>query len=119
MNSPYGVRLWHINKDFNLSAMRQEVADMMDVLLGRKEPPVDLGVATLLEVAEAYHARACEMEMAIHQAETEGAVLKGTRLYKFRTTELRTFIDVAKRAIDVGSRRITIAQMEQQLREHV
>lgn len=87
---------------------------MMDVLLGRVPPPVDLGVSTLMEVADAYFARASEIEMLIHQLEREGKVLRGTALYKFRTGELRTFQEVAKRAADLGSRRITMEQLRMQ-----
>jgi hypothetical protein len=95
--------------------MRAEITDMTEVLLGRVPPPINVGVPTLMEVAEAYHARACEMEMAIHEAETEGAVIRGSRTYKFRTGQLRTFQEMCKRAIDLGSRRITVMQTETEM----
>lgn len=96
--------------------MRDELNDMKDVLLGRVPPPVDTGISTLMEVAEAYHARAREMEMHLHQAETEGHVMRGSRPYRFRTGELRDFIELVSKTIDLGSRRITAAQLEQQMK---
>lgn len=92
--------------------MQQEIHDYVDVLLGRTQPPIDRGVLTLMECAEAYFARACEIEMKIQQMEAEGAVLKGSAQYKFRVGTLRTFQELCKRAIDLGSRRVTYAQLE-------
>ena len=80
---------------------------MTDVLLGREEPPIDAGHLTLYEVSDAYYARAAELTMLLQQAEREGTVLKGSSHYKFRTGELRTFLEMAKRAADLGSRRLT------------
>lgn len=85
---------------------------MTNVLLGREDPPFDVGVMTMMEVAEAFHARASEMEMELHQLEADGTVLRGSRPYKFRTGQLRTFIEMVRKTIDLGSRRITAAQME-------
>lgn len=92
--------------------MREELQEMWDVLLGRNEPPITRGVLTLMEVAEAYYARAAEMTAHIQQQEAEGIVAKGTSLYKFRTGELRTFMEAAKSAADLGSRRVTFARLE-------
>ena len=89
---------------------------MKDVLLGRTPPPIDTGISTLMEIAEAYHARAKEMEMHLHEAETEGHVIRGSRPYKFRTGELRDFTELVSKTIDLGSRRITAAQLEVQMR---
>lgn len=96
----------------NLTVMQSEIADMMDILLGREAPPVDMGTITLMEVADAYFARAMEMTYLLQQGEREGTVLKGSAHYKFRTGELRTFTEIAKRAADLGSRRLTASQME-------
>lgn len=95
----------------NLTAMQSEIEDMMDVLLGRVEPEVDMGTITLMEVADAYFARAMEMTYLLQQGEREGTVLKGSSHYKFRTGELRTFTEIAKRAADLGSRRLTEEQL--------
>lgn len=96
--------------------MRAELATMKDVLLGRSSPPIDTGISTLMEIAEAYHARAKEMAMHLHEAEAEGHVVRGSQHYKFRTGELRDFTELVARTIELGSRRITAAQLEEQMR---
>ncbi len=94
-----------------LTTMAEELQDMTDVLLGRVQPPIDAGHLTLYEVADAYYARAAEITVLLQQAEREGTITKGSAHYKFRTGELRTFLEMAKRAADLGSRRITYEQM--------
>lgn len=91
----------------SLPNMQSEIEDMMDVLLGRTAPPVDMGTITLMEVADAYFARLMEMTYLIQKGEREGTILKGSSHYKFRTGELRTVTEIAKRASDLGSRRLT------------
>lgn len=85
---------------------------MRDVLLGRKDPPIIRGVLTMMEVGEAYYARASEMTALIQRKEADGIVSKGDRYYKFRTGELRTFMEACKQSIDLGSRRLTYARLE-------
>lgn len=104
------VRAFHVGAGFNVPQMSQELSGYTDVLLGRALPPVDVGVMTLMEIAEAYHARAREMEMEILEAERMGAVLPKSGPYKFRTGKLRSFIEMTKETIDLGSRRVTYAQ---------
>lgn len=89
---------------------------MLDVLQGRDEPPIDNGEMTLHEVASGYYARAMEIQMLLHRAEQDGTVLRSSRAYKFRTGELRDFIDIAKNACELGSRRVTWAQISQEAR---
>lgn len=72
---------------------------------------------TLMEVAEAYHARASEIAALIQRAEASGVIIKSSAHSKFRTGELRTFVEAVKRTIDLGSRRITTAAMEYQYEE--
>lgn len=96
--------------------MREELDDMRDVLLGRKMPPVDNGVMTLMEVADAYFARAKEMEQIILRDEADGIVVRGSKHYKFRTGELRSFIELAKGATELGSRRVTKARLDFDMR---
>lgn len=91
--------------------MREELREYTDILLGRIEPPIDKGVLTMMEVAEAFHARAREMEMELLELEAEGAVLRGSRPYKFRTGMLRSFIEMCSKTIDLGSRRLTHQRM--------
>ncbi len=92
--------------------MRIELDEYTEVLLGRQTPPIENGELTLMEYANAVYSRAMELTMMIQRAESEGQVIKGSRYYKFRTGELRTFTELALRAIDLGSRRVTWAQME-------
>lgn len=96
----------------NLTKMRVELQDMTDVLLGREDPPIDAGHLTLMEVADGYFARASEMTMLIQKKEVDGLISRGDPLYKFRTGELRTFMEMAKRAADLGSRRLTKEQLQ-------
>lgn len=106
-NTSNGVRYFKLGEGFDLVQMKDELRDYVDVLLGRVDPPILAGTMTLMEIAEAYHARACEMEMELLEMEAEGAVLRGSRPYKFRTGQLRTFREMAAKSIDLGSRRIT------------
>jgi hypothetical protein len=53
-----------------------------------------------------------ELTMMIQRAESDGQVLKGSKYYKLRTGELRTFVELSSKAIELGSRRVTWAQME-------
>lgn len=91
----------------SITMMATELQDMTDVLLGRVEPPIDAGHLTLYEIADAYYARAAEMTFLLQKAEREGTITKGSAHYRFRTGELRTFLEMAKRAADLGSRRLT------------
>lgn len=91
----------------SITMMATEIQDMTDVLLGRVEPPIDAGHLTLYEIADAYYARAAEMTMLLQKMEREGQITRGSAHYKFRTGELRTFLEMSKRAADLGSRRLT------------
>lgn len=82
---------------------------MLDVLLGREAPPIDMGPGTLAEVANAYYARGKEIEMILLRHELNGEISRGSVQAKFRTGELRSFIDIAKAAYELGSRRLTMA----------
>jgi hypothetical protein len=95
----------------DLPHLAAEIYDMTDVLLGRVDPPYDHGVMTLMETADAFFARASEIHMLLQKGEREGTISKGSAHYKFRTGELRTFLEMAKRAADLGSRRLTDEQL--------
>lgn len=88
-----------------------EIAGYMDVLMGRVDPPIKRGVHTLQEVSIAYYARAMELVILIQAAERDGEILKGSGHYRLRTGELRNFCELAKRAADLGSRRLTAEQI--------
>lgn len=97
----------------SVEALRLEIDEMMDVLMGRVDPPVPPeNVGSMLEVANAYYSRGMEISALIQRQEASGIVLKNSEMYKFRTGELRTFNEIAKGAVDLGSRRVTIAAME-------
>lgn len=85
-----------------------EIEAMRDVLLGREDPPVT-GTLALMETADAYYARAAEMEQLILKGERDGRITRNSpdKLYKFRTGELRSFKEMCSRATDLGSRRVT------------
>ena len=85
----------------------EEIHGYVNVLLGREASPLDSPYLDMMEVATAYYARAQEIDMLIHQGEREGSIIRGSALYKFRTGELRSFIDLAKRCAELGSRRLT------------
>ena len=113
-HTPLGGRLREIQTQAGLQPiedMEAELEGYMDVLMGRVDPPISAGHLTLMEVADAYFARGCEMQFHILKAEREGAVFKGHSYYKFRTGELRTFLELTKRAADLGSRRLTQARL--------
>ncbi len=96
----------------SLSQMMEEIQDMTDVLIGRAPSPIRQSTIALMETADAYFARASEMTMLIQHGERVGVILKGSGHYKFRTGELRTFTEIAKRAADLGSRRLTEEQLQ-------
>lgn len=92
---------------FELSALQTELDGYMNVVLGRVPPPFDNGVMTLMEFANTVLARLTEIEIAILRAEAEGSIIKGSRIYKFRTGELRTAQELFGKTQDLGSRRVT------------
>lgn len=95
----------------DIHGLRQELEDMREVVEGRVYPPINRGVMTMMEVAEAYFSRACEIEQLILEAEQDGRVAKGDHYYTFRTQMLRSFKDQMKSAAELGSRRVTYEQM--------
>lgn len=106
------IRFFRLSQSNSLAAMKDEIREYTAVLLGHQEPPVHVGVLTLMELAEAYGARAREMSMQIQDAEVAGTVPRGSAAYKFRTGMLRTFIELADHAMQLGSRRVTVMEQE-------
>lgn len=88
-----------------------ELEEYRNVLMGREEPPIEKGVMTLMEVAEGYFSRACEIEQLILRAQREGRVAKGSEYNSLRTQEIRSFKEMAKSAAELGSRRITFESL--------
>lgn len=87
--------------------IRAELSEYRDVLMGRTKPPMDKGVATLMEVANGYFSRACEIEQLILQAKAEGWLPPNKGYESLRTQEIRSFKELFKGATELGSRRIT------------
>jgi hypothetical protein len=92
-----------------LALLKSEVMDMWDVLLGNRPPPINsTRTDAMMETADAYFARASYITAMIQRAEQEGKLKRGDAYVSFRSGELRTFMDVAKRSADMGSRRVTV-----------
>ena len=112
----HSVRKFRVNHGIpTVGEMRDEIDEYTQVLLGHEESPIQNGVLTLMEYANAVYSRAMELTMYLQRAEADGVVLKGTKPYRFRTGELRTFCEMAAKAIELGSRRVTVAQLEADL----
>ena len=109
-NAQFGRTLTSVRLGLGLpeiDVLKDELIGYTDVLLGRVPPPIESPYLVLQEVAAAYHARAREIEMLIYMGEQEGAVLRGSPLYKFRTGPLQSFIEMTKRLAELGSRRMS------------
>jgi len=89
--------------------LHDELLRYADVILGRADPPLEIDgfYLDLMEVAAAYYARAKEIDMLIHWEEQNRRVIRGSGYYKFRTGQLRSFIEMAKMMADLGSRRLS------------
>lgn len=89
--------------------LHDELLGYANVILGRADPPLQLDgfYLDLMEVAAAYYARAKEIDMLIHWEEQNRRVIRGSAYYKFRTGQLRSFMEMAKMMADLGSRRLT------------
>lgn len=108
------LRLFHMAEGLpSLPTLKAEIQGYWDVLLGRLPPPVNANkVEAMMETADAYYARAMEIASMILEAENLGTITKSSLYVKFRTGPLRHFCEVAKRAADLGSRRITVRGQE-------
>lgn len=99
----------------DIEALRDELDTMRDILLQRDPYPHQNGLLTEMDVATEFFMRAKEIEQLIHRKENDKAVVRGSTLYHFRTGELRDFIEMAKAAMERGSRRVTAAKVELEL----
>ena len=98
--------------------LHAEINEYINVLMGHINPPITDGVDTLFEVSSTYLARAKEIEIKLLERERNGDVPSGDALKKFRTGELRSFIELCKSAQNQGSRRITMALSELNLKDN-
>ena len=106
----YGQKLTDVPLGSGLPDVDELIEELLgytDVLLGRVDPPVQSPYLTLMEIASAYYARALEIEMMIHGEEQARRVVRGSPHNKFRTGQLRSFLEMAKKLADLGSRRLT------------
>lgn len=113
-DAQFGRRLIDIEVGIGLPPVDDlwaEIMGYMDVILGRKDAEMVSPYLGLAEAATAYYCRAQEIDALIHAGEREGLIHRGSSLYKFRTGELRSFIELAKRASELGSRRLTQEQL--------
>jgi hypothetical protein len=107
------LRAFRLNSGIpTLPEIRQELDEYVEVLLGRQAPPIDNDEMTLMEYANAVYSRAMELTILIQRAESEGVILKNSKYYRFRTGELRSFTELASKCIELGSRRVTKAQLD-------
>jgi len=97
-----------------LTDIEAECEGYWDILLGRAPLPIDNGVLGLMESAVAIHSRVNELTAMIQLGEYHGTIPKQSNMYKFRTGPLRQLIAASERAIDLGSRRVTIWSTEQE-----
>jgi hypothetical protein len=93
----------------DIEELQDELLGYVNIILGRADPPLQLDgfYLDLMEVAAVYYARAKEIDMLIHWEEQNRRVIRGSPYYRFRTGQLRSFIDMSKMMADLGSRRLT------------
>lgn len=96
----------------DINSLQSEINDMLDVLMGRVPPPITTGVTTLMEVADAFYARLTEIAILIKRKEDSGSIKRGSAYYKFRTGELRLMMDMVSKTTQLGSRRLSAAQLK-------
>jgi|APGre2960657373_1045057.scaffolds.fasta_scaffold53727_2 hypothetical protein len=98
----------------SLEELEHEIDGYVDILLGREPSPISSPYLSMMEVATAYHARGQEIDMIIHRGERSSSILKSSPYYKFRTGELRAFLELTKKCAELGSRRLTQETLLQQ-----
>lgn len=89
----------------------RELHEYREVLLGRVTPPVESPYLGLAECAAAYYGRARELEQLIYEGETSGSIVRGSTYYKLRTGELGSFVQLASKFYDLGSRRLSMEDL--------
>lgn len=113
-NAQFGHTLTSVKVEAGLPEVEVLVEELLhyaNVLLGREPSPIESPYLALQEVATAYHSRAREIEMQIYELEKEGVIMRGSKLYKFRTGQLQSFIELSKRCAELGSRRLSQEQL--------
>jgi len=95
----------------DLKRLRAELDLYNNWMLKRIDLPNGDGIGSYHETAVAGYVRGQEMAQLILRMEADGTIVKGSALTKFRTGELRHFLEAASKAVDRGSREITAAQL--------
>lgn len=98
-----------------IEELSKEINSYYDVLLGREEVDNPHKYSYIVEVATAYYVRAKEIETAIHKLEREQIIAKNTPYYKFRTGELRSFIEACSKSISYGLAKIEERKLLEEL----
>lgn len=95
--------------DFDVVALQAECDHMWDVLLARKTPPElpHSPFLNLQEIAVAYLGRALELDGLIQRAVDNKDIPKNHPANQFRLHQLANLIVLARKAADLGSRRLT------------
>jgi hypothetical protein len=94
--------------------IRDELHGYRDVLHGWEDPPLEKGVMTLMETAEAYFSRTCGIEQEILEAIANGVIKPKSEYHTLRTQEIRSYKEMFKSATELGSRRITFENSQTQ-----
>lgn len=97
---------------------RQEIDGYYAVFMGRIDLTEINRTTDLLEFATAVLARLNEMELLILRAENDmqTGFNRGSQFNRFRTGELRAAQDTARKMVELGSRRLSYAQMIEGMR---
>lgn len=97
---------------------RAEIDAYYAVFMGRVDLPEINKTTDLMEFATAVLSRLNEMEYLIERAENDHipGYNRGSQFQRFRTGELRAAQDTARKQLELGSRRLSYAQMIEGMR---
>lgn len=110
----FGQRLIDVPLPAGLGSYEEIIDELLgyvDILKGLADSPVNSPYLTLMEVSTAYLSRAYEIEMLIFVGEHNGSIERGDMLYKLRTGPLDSFISMARKMAELGSRRLSQEQL--------
>lgn len=92
----------------SVEEIQEELIEYSEVFLGKRVTPLETqGYLDLMEIACAYLGRALFIEQQIYVLELNGDINRGDPYYKLRTGQLATFIMMARKMMDMGSRRLS------------
>jgi hypothetical protein len=108
----YGQRVTDVPLPVGLGTYDELVDELLGyahILKGLADAPMASPYLTLMETATAYLVRAYEIEMLIYTGEHNKTLEK--EYSNLRTRQLQSFIDMARKMADLGSRRLTMEQV--------